>query len=60
LFDDGQTGTFPIVCAWAFVVTRIVHTCIHLSYNNVLHRLLVFGFRNLCVLAMWISIVAAQ
>ncbi len=52
-------GTFPIVCAWAFVVTRIVHTCIHLGYNNVLHRLLVFGFGNLCVLAMWISIVSA-
>lgn len=54
-----MTGTFPIVCAWAFVVTRIVHTCIHLGYNNVLHRLLVFGFGNLCVLAMWISIVSA-
>tara|TARA_Y100000031_G_scaffold149674_1_gene187878 strand:- start:256 stop:657 length:402 start_codon:yes stop_codon:yes gene_type:complete len=54
-----MTGTFPIVCAWAFVVTPIVHTCIHLSYNNVLHRLLVFGFGNLCVLAMWISIVSA-
>lgn len=54
-----QTSQFPINCAWAFVAARIVHTCIHLGYNNVLHRLVAFGFGNLCVLAMWISIVAA-
>ncbi|HJN95687.1 MAG TPA: hypothetical protein QGF41_08295 [Gammaproteobacteria bacterium] len=40
-------------------MTRIVHTCIHLGYNNVLPRLLVFGSGNLYVLAMWVSIVSA-
>jgi hypothetical protein len=55
----GLTDPFPISCAWAFVAARIVHTVIHLGYNNVLHRLVVFGFSNLCVLAMWISIVSA-
>ena len=54
-----MTAPFPVTAAWAFVAARIVHTCIHLGYNNVLHRLIVFGFGNLCVLAMWISIVAA-
>ena len=54
-----MTTSFPVTAAWAFVAARIVHTCIHLGYNNVLHRLIVFGFGNLCVLAMWISIVAA-
>lgn len=50
---------FPVRYAWAFVIARVIHTCIHLGYNNVLHRLVVFGFGNLCVLAMWISIVSA-
>lgn len=45
--------------AWAFVVTRCLHSGIHLSYNNVMHRLFVFALSNLCVLALWISIVLA-
>ena len=55
----GLTDSFPVNCAWAYVAARTVHSCIHLGYNNVLHRLIVFGVSNLCVLAMWISIVAA-
>ncbi len=53
-----QSGQFAVNCAWAFVAARIVHSIIHLGYNNVLHRLLAFGFANLCVLAMWVAIVA--
>lgn len=51
--------TFPVSCAWGFVIARVMHTAIHLSYNNVLHRVAVFGLGNLCVLAMWISIIMA-
>ncbi|GAB5497904.1 MAG: MAPEG family protein [Pseudohongiellaceae bacterium] len=50
---------FPIACAWAFVVLRVIHTCIHLGYNNVMHRLIAFILGTVCVLAMWISIVIA-
>lgn len=49
----------PVQAAWIFVGARLLHTLIHLSYNNVLHRLIVFGFANISVLVMWISIVAA-
>jgi hypothetical protein len=52
-----QSGSFAIYCAWAFVATRVVHSFIHLGYNNVLHRLVAFAAGNACVLAMWISIV---
>lgn len=48
---------FPVNCAWAFVGARVVHSIIHLGYNNVLHRLVVFGIGNLCVLAMWVSML---
>ena len=54
-----MTDQFPVVCAWVFVSARVIHTCIHLGYNNVLHRLVFFGIGNLSILAMWIAIVSA-
>ena len=52
-----QTQSFAVNCAWAFVVSRCVHTCIHLGYNNVVHRLIVYAIGVACVLAMWIYIL---
>ena len=54
-----MTAFAPIALAWAFVAARVVHTCIHLGYNNVMHRLIVFGIGNVSVLGMWILIVSA-
>ncbi len=56
----GMTHPFPVYCAWAYVGLRLLHTLIHLGYNNVLHRLVMFAFSNLALLAMWISIVTNQ
>ncbi|MDA0687532.1 MAG: MAPEG family protein [Proteobacteria bacterium] len=53
------TDPFPVYCAWVFVGARLIHTSIHLGYNNVLHRLVAFGIGNLAVLAMWLAIVSA-
>jgi hypothetical protein len=33
---------------------RIVHTAIHLSYNNVPHRLIPFAASNVVLIAMWV------
>ncbi|MDD9897196.1 MAG: MAPEG family protein [Gammaproteobacteria bacterium] len=53
------SGTLPVTFAWVFVAARVLHSLIHLTYNNVLHRLVAFGIGNLAVLAMWISIISA-
>ena len=53
------SDSVPVTLAWLFVIARVIHTSIHLSYNNVMHRLIVFGLGNLSVLGMWISIVSA-
>jgi len=53
------SSTLPVTFAWIFVAARVMHSLIHLSYNNVLHRVVAFGIGNLAVLAMWISIVSA-
>ena len=54
------SDSVPVTLAWLFVIARVIHTGIHLSYNNVMHRLVVFGLGNLSVLGMWISIVSSE
>ena len=54
-----QAGQLPIISAWIFVAARVIHSIIHLSYNNVLHRLVIFAIGNLSVLVMWLGIVNA-
>lgn len=54
-----QTGQLPVISAWVFVAARVLHSIIHLSYNNVMHRLIIFSIGNLSVLLMWLGIVNA-
>lgn len=44
--------------AWAFVALRYVHSIIHITYNNPLHRMIVFLLSSLMALAMWGQLVA--
>lgn len=53
------TTQLPVTCAWTFVAARVLHSIIHLSYNNVIHRLIMFGIGNLSVLLMWLAIMNA-
>lgn len=39
--------------AWAFVASRYLHAFIHLTYNNVLHRMLSYILGVLVVFALW-------
>ena len=40
--------------ALAFVALRIVHSSIHLTYNNAYHRGMVFGLSVNALLALWV------
>lgn len=40
--------------AWAYVVVRALHSLVHLTYNNVIHRLILFGLSNVVVITLWI------
>ncbi len=42
--------------AWAFVALRLIHTVIHLSYNNVIHRLAAFLLSVIALVGTWILI----
>jgi len=45
-----------ILMAWAYVALRLIHTLVHTTYNNVIHRLLVFGASCFLVVGMWIRL----
>lgn len=49
-------GPLLVMMAWFFVATRVVHALIHLTYNNVFHRLFAFFSGVACILAMWVII----
>jgi hypothetical protein len=52
----GATGVGMTVLAWAFVATRLAHTFIHTTTNNVLHRLSMFLTGLLVLFLMWLVI----
>jgi len=51
LFQLQAVSTGYIWLAWAFVLSRIAHSVIHIGYNNVLHRFVAY-FLGSCVLWM--------
>ncbi|MDE2593875.1 MAG: MAPEG family protein [Burkholderiales bacterium] len=42
-----------LTLAWVYVALRVGHSCVHLSYNNVMHRLTLFAISNVVAVTMW-------
>lgn len=53
----GINNDFALIIAWLFVVVRVAHSYIHLTYNNVIHRALAFWLSLLCVMGLWITLL---
>lgn len=49
----GNVGQLTLILAWAYVGLRAAHSVIHLTYNNVYHRLGVFAASNFVLAALW-------
>ena len=43
-----------LVLAWLFVLLRVMHSFIHITYNNVVHRATVWTVSVLVLLVMWL------
>ena len=43
-----------LVLAWVYVGFRALHSVVHLTYNNVMHRLAMFAAGNVVLAALWI------
>ena len=45
-----------VILAWSFVISRYLHSLIHVSYNRVMHRFSVFIFSSFVLLAYWVRL----
>lgn len=45
--------TILVVLAWTYVLSRYLHSFIHVTYNRVMHRFSVFVFSCLVLFAIW-------
>jgi hypothetical protein len=57
-YVTNRVGMMALVLAWLYVALRALHSAVHLSYNNVPHRLAVFGASNGVLIALWIAFFA--
>jgi hypothetical protein len=52
----GNVDYWQLYLAWAFVGFRVMHSSIHLSYNNVLHRFAGFLLAMIALIAMTVRL----
>ena len=57
--NTNVTGVAMQLLAWTYVAARVAHAYVHLGGNRIRHRLRVYFFSCLVLLAMWIYLVAA-
>jgi len=55
-YVTGNDAFISLVFAWLFVISRVVHTIIHLGSNNVSYRFASFGFGLVCLCGLWGSV----
>jgi hypothetical protein len=53
LYAADNVGMLYLVLAWAFVALRVAHSVIHITYNRVIHRFLVYVAGASVVWVMW-------
>ena len=54
LYVSATSSTNAIYLAWVYVALRVVHSAIHLTYNNVIHRMSAFAASNAVLVALWV------
>ncbi|MCW8899785.1 MAG: MAPEG family protein [Gammaproteobacteria bacterium] len=52
-----KSADYFIYCAWAFVISRVIHSYIHITYNHILHRLAAFAISGFILILMWLKVV---
>lgn len=56
VLTGGSTPGF-LAAAWAYVALRALHSLIHVTYNRVMHRFLVYVASTLLLFGMWVALV---
>ena len=55
---DHVTQT-ALILAWCYVVIRVMHSIVHVTYNNLRHRLLCFASSNIILIALLASLTVS-
>jgi hypothetical protein len=53
LFATAAVDMAALWLAWTYVALRAMHSLIHLTYNNVYHRLGAYAASNVVLLVLW-------
>ena len=53
LFVTNEVTQTQLFLAWMYVGLRAVHSLVHVTYNNVVHRWFVYVLSTLCLFSMW-------
>jgi hypothetical protein len=56
---SGVTTVAMAALAWAYVLTRIIHTTVHLGGNRLGNRVRIFGISWLLLVSMWVYLAIA-
>jgi len=59
LYVTQRVDPIAVWLAWAYVAFRLVHSMVHLSYNDVRHRGLAFAASNIVLAVMWMRFFLA-
>lgn len=52
-----QSIDYFVIHAWVYVFFRYLHTYIHITYNNIVHRLIAFGLSTVVIFSMWVKVL---
>jgi hypothetical protein len=53
LYVTHHQGLVLLAGCWLFVALRVLHSAIHCSYNNVMHRFSVYVISTVLLFALW-------
>jgi hypothetical protein len=59
LFALGRVESTDLIIAWVYVGLRVVHSLVHLTYNHVVQRLIVFATGNVVLSVLWVRLFFA-
>ncbi len=54
MYVTGKVDAVSVSIAWIYVALRCVHSLIHLTYNQVVHRLVAFAASNFVLAGLWL------
>lgn len=53
LYATGLTTQLLVIGAWVYVLLRIAHSAIHVTYNRVMHRFPVYMASTIVLFVLW-------